>query len=140
MDAEDAGPDAAAGADGSAELAQQHALRALVEKTSNAFIPVSHATHAASFDPSYLAERASHYAHTMRVADGPPVGSTISLKPPPASPPPASAVEAALGRVLDVPPADPRALELARSTAAALGEAMAGLAVQGKHEVSVSVG
>lgn len=132
--------DVATGADGSEELVQQHALRQLVEKTSAAFIPVSHEPPV--LDPAYLAERASHYAQTIKPSDGPSAGATISLAPPPCTPPAAYAVEEVLEKLLAAAaaPTEPKEAALARSTAAAIGEAMGGLAVQGKHEVNVSFG
>ena len=140
FETDEANPDAASGPEGSAEQAKMLQLKQLVESTSAAFIPVSNEPPAV--DPSYLADRAATYAATLKPSEGPAAGSVISLAPPTAPPPTVAAVESALERLLAAAEgsADPEATSLALSTAKGLGEAMAALQVQGKHEVTVSVG
>ena len=69
----------------------------------------------------------------------PDVDAVLLVLPIPLMP---AAVEAALGRLLAAAEGapDPEATSLALSTATGVGEAMAGLQVQGKHEVTVAVG
>jgi hypothetical protein len=140
LEPDDAHADTASGAEGSAEQAKMLHLKQLVESTSAAFIPVSNEPPAV--DPGYLADRAATYAATLKPLEGPAAGSVISLAAPAAPPPTAAAVEAALGRLLAAAEGapDPEATSLALSTATGVGEAMAGLQVQGKHEVTVAVG
>jgi hypothetical protein len=135
-------PDAAAGPDGSAEGARQAQLKRLVESASQAFIPVSH--EAPVLDAAYLHERAASYAATLRPSDGPIAGTDISLAQAstPAPPPAAHSVEAAIERLLHAAATSQDAADaaLARATTEAVGGAIGGLAVQGKHEVLVTVG
>ena len=139
LDPHEVAGDMGGGTDGSAEGARQSQLKQLVEATSAAFIPVSHEP--PSLDPSYLAERAGAYAATLRPAKGPAAGSVLTLAPPPTPPPGAPAVEAALQKLLAEPTGASKAdAALARSTAEEMEKAVSGIAVQGKHEVLVSVG
>lgn len=133
-------PDTAS-TEGSAEGQRQAQLKRLVEAASHAFIPVSH--DAPPLDPSYLAERAAMYAATLRPTYGPPVGSTVPLKPLKPSTEPISEreIEAALERCLEAAErsTEPSELSHARATATAAAAAFGSVAVQGKHEVLVSV-
>lgn len=131
-------PDAAA-AEPSAEGTRQAQLKRLVEAAAQAFIPVDHDPPA--LERSYLAERAANYASVVRPAVGPPVGSSLSLRPPSRQQPSGPTLEAVLQRCLaaaDASQADADEVALARATAAAAAKALSDVSVRGKHEVLVT--
>ena len=131
-------PDAGA-SDGSADGTHQAQLKRLVDATSMALISVSNEV--PSLDPSYLVDRASTYAATLKPTDGPPAGSIIPLQQAAtaggASP---AAIEASIEKLLAAAPTTPAEIAYARETASAVSSAVGGLGVQGKHDVLVSVG
>ena len=92
-----------------------------------------------------LAERSATYASSLRLATGPPVGSTFSLGTHASgAPPPSDAAVATLMSQMLSEPVSSRAdrddANLARTTAAAVADALQQITVQGKHEVLVSIG
>lgn len=134
------------GGEGSIEGVRQAQLKQIVDAAALAFISVSRdlSQEAPQLDSAYLNERSQMYANMLRPAEGPPPGSTLSLSPPAA--PDASAaplptsVEAAISRLLAEPPTNPSEASLVRATAAAVNGALGSIAVQGNHEVIVTVG
>uniref|UniRef100_A0A7S3EXL5 PX domain-containing protein n=1 Tax=Haptolina ericina TaxID=156174 RepID=A0A7S3EXL5_9EUKA len=133
----DAAGDAdASTADKTPEGLHKQQLKQLVESASQAFISLS--VEATPLDQAFLAERANLYSAII------PAGTKLQLKPPPPLPiaADAAAAEAAsrsLSLLLAAPPTAADDLLLVQKTVAGVTQAVASLAVQGKHEILVDV-